>query len=304
MPRTLILLLAALLATACSERHPTAVITPCVSAPSDDVAAMKDQIARLQNENAELRATPAVMLAAVQAAGEDIAKSRAALELLKKKFPDAPQTKQAMDAVAQLEAARDKKEAEEKRLAALGLKALKVNSTITGDEATITLSSVTQAGRWISDAHDSQYHYRDAEKGSAFIIARVKAASTNKDPSLPGVALYRSEGAVLRKVASFGYEFVRWKDYGSYLGNYSDYGNDFAHTNAIPMTIGADAEVANLKRPLFLVATKEGCYKRDYERFRNPPVSYIGGSGCTALKDSLQAADFGEGRLALVHRLD
>jgi hypothetical protein len=296
------LLFAAVLSTACSER-PAAVAPDAANDSATAIAALKAEVTRLQQENAELRATPAVMLAAVHAAGSDIAKASEALTLLEEKFPDAAETKQANTLVAQMKSEHERREAEAKRLAALGFKALKVTPRLAGDEATITLSGVSQTRRWISDAYDSQYHYRDAEKGAAFIVARVKVTSDNKNPGLPGVALYRSEGATLKRVAMFGYEFVRWKDYGSYLGNYSDYGNDFAHTNVIPMSIGADAELASLTRPLYLVATKEGCHSRNYERFRNPPVSYAGGD-CAGLKDTLEAGDFGDGKLALVHRLD
>ena len=297
------ILLAALLCTACSDRRATTAMPDAASNSATEITGLKAQIARLQQENTELRATPAALLAAVRAAGNNMSKADEANEILGKKFPDSIEAKQANTLLAQMKSDNDKREAEAKRLAALGFKALKVGAKLAGDEASITLSGVNQTKRWISDAYDSQYHYRDSEKGSAFIVARVKVTSNNKNPSLPGVALYRSEGATLKRVANFGYEFGSWKDYGSYLGNYSDYGNDFAHTNAILMSIGADAELSALTRPLFLVATKEGCYSRNYERFRNPPVSYVGGN-CSSLKEALEISDFSDGRLALVHRLD
>ena len=289
--------------TACGERGAAVAAPDSANMSAAEVADLKAEIVRLQQENAELRVTPIAMLMAVRAAGNDLAKATEAMTLLEKKFPESAEAKQAGGMVAQLKSDRDKREAETRRLAALGLKALKVSSTLIGNEATITLSGVSQTRRWISDAYDGQYHYRDAEKGASFIVARVKAASDNKDPGLPGVALYRSEGATLKRVAAFRYEFVRWKDFGSYLGNYSDYSNDFAHTNTIPMSIGADAEIANLARPLFIVATKEGCHKRNYERFHNPPVSYIEAS-CSNLKEILEVSDFSNGQIAVVHRLD
>lgn len=140
-------------------------------------------------------------------------------------------------------------------------------------------------------------------KSIKLIIARVKATSNDKDPALPGAALYRSEGATLKRVATFRYEFARRKDFGSFLGNYPDYGNDFAHTNVIPMSIGADATLAKLTRPLFVVATKEGCHKRDEERFSHSPVSYRE-SGCSSLKKTLEVSDFSVGRIAVVHWFD
>lgn len=84
--------------------------------------------------------------------------------------------------------------------------------------------------------------------------------------------------------------------------NNSNYGNDFAHVSTLPMTIGASIDDAKATRPLFIVATRTGCHDGDYARFDNPPVTYIE-VGCKELKDSLDAADFKDGRL-VVHRID
>jgi len=285
-------------------KNPTSSSSLTVQEDSGPVIAdLRSRIADLEQENANLRATPVALLANVTTTGDDLVKAGEALKILETKFPDSAEAKQGRKIVDKLEANRDKQESEAKRLAALGFKALKISPILTGDSATITLSGITQARRWISDSYDSQYHYRDAEKGAAFILARAKVESSHKDPKLPGVALYSGDGAQLKRVANFSYEFVRWKDYGSYLGNYNDYGNDFAHTNVIPMTIGAESDLASLKRPLYLVATKEGCHSRSEKRFGTPSVSYFGGN-CGGLKETLEVADFSDGQLSLVHRLD
>ncbi len=297
------LLAVVMLAAGCSK-GPTNAPAPSAQEDSGPVIAdLRATIARLEQENADLRATPVALLSNVTAAGADLLKAGEALKILETKFPDSAEAKQGRKIVDNLKADRDKREAEAKRLATLGFKALKISPKLAGDDATITLSGVSQARRWISDAYDSQYHYRDAEKGAAFILARVKVESSHKDPKLPGVAVYSSDGAQLKRVANFSYEFVRWKDYGSYLGNYIDYGNDFAHTNVIPMSIGAESELGNLKRPLYLVATKEGCHSRREKRFGTPSISYYGGD-CAGLKEILEVGDFSDGRLSLVHRID
>lgn len=292
-----------MLSSSCSEHQATSGTSGTDRAVAEEIAGLKVQIAKLEKENADLRNTPSAMLVAVRDAGSNLTKADAATTALKAKFPDSPEAKQAVGLVLRMKAEQAARDAEAQRMATLGLKALKVSSTLVGDEATISLSGVSQTRRWTSDAYGSEFHYRDAEKGSAFIVARVKASSTNKDPGLPGAALYRSDGATLKRVATFSYEFVRWQDYGSYLGNYDDYGNDFAHTDVIPMSIGADAALANLARPLFVVATKEGCHKRQYDRFHQPPVSYRA-SECSSLKETLEVSDFKTGGIAVVHRLD
>lgn len=297
------LLLISVLASACSDRQAAVPASTATGALAIENAALKEQVAKLEQQVAELRNTPSVMLAAVRTAGADISQAETAAKALKAKFPGSEEAGKADALVAQLRNDLAAREAEAKRVAALGLKSLKVGATLAGDEATISLSGASQTRRWISDAYDSSHHYRDAEKGSAFVVARVKASSENKNPALPGVALYRAEGATLQRVASFSYEFVRWRDYGSYLGNYADYGNDFAHTNVIPLSIGANATLANLARPLFVVGTKDGCHKRSEDRFRQPPVSYYEAE-CASLKETLEVSDFSTGRLALLQRLD
>jgi hypothetical protein len=297
------LLLVSVLASACTDRQAAVPASTANGALAIENVALKEQVAKLEQQVAELRNTPSVMLAAVRTASADISQAETAAKTLEAKFPGSEEAGKANALVAQLKTDQAAREAEAKRVASLGLKALKVSSTLVGDEATISLSSASQTRRWISDAYDSSHHYRDAEKGSAFVVARVKALSENKNPALPGVALYRAEGATLQRVASFSYEFVRWRDYGSYLGNYADYSNDFAHTNVIPLSIGANATLANLERPLFVVGTKDGCHKRSEDRFRHPPVSYYE-AGCASLKETLEVGDFSTGRLALLQRLN
>lgn len=290
------------LLSACDDQAPAAVI-PLKAAPSDEVLSLRKQVATLEAQIKDLRATPAVMLAAVEASRENLADATAAAEALKAKYPISPERATADKLLAQLTAARDKRDADAKRIAALGMRALPVNKRFDGDEAALAISGAALGTMWTFDAHGDRFHYLKPEKGARFVTARVTASSKNKDPKLPGLALYSTDGANLIKQNDFEYRFVRWSDYGSYLGNSSDYRNDFAHSSSIALTIAASIEDSNIKRPLYLVATRAGCYHSDYERFKNPPMSYVA-RNCDALKSSLTATDFVRDGLVVVHRID
>ena len=71
-------------------------------------------------------------------------------------------------------------------------------------------------------------------------------------------------------------EFARWDDYGSYLGNYADYNNDFSKVNTVKFKIGAQVSNEVVKKPFVLVMKKENVLKRTYDKYSNPEISYTG----------------------------
>lgn len=270
---------------------------------SQEVASLKLRIAALEKENTELRMTPAILAAAVEAAGSDVAKATAAAAALRAKYPSSPEAAAADKQVAALVEAAEQAKAEARRLAALGLKAVKVTPKFMGEEAGVEVSGATLAKRWVFDAYDSQYHYKEAEKGSMYVTAKLKVTSKNKDPKIPGMALYKADGANLVKVEFFMLKFARWDGFGSYLGNETDYRNDFSHSTSIPFVMGAQFEIDAVEKPLFIVVSKAPCYDRNYERFNQPPVSYSRDT-CAGLNDTLTAADFADGKLGVLARID
>lgn len=170
---------------------------------------------------------------------------------------------------------------EEKRKAdlkkALGFKILKPKSIIKTDELTLKFSSIQFKKSFTFDSYGSRYFYRSAERGSKYLTARVSITSKVKDPKLPHILAYKLEGGVLRNLTSLGmdYRFRRWEDYGSYLGNSADYGNDFSHTKTIPFSLGYEISESEYKGlPIYVVLHKKNSIVRKYERFENPPTSY------------------------------
>ena len=287
--------LVALLA-GCNEKQPP------YEAKSDKSAEFQQQIRdltaerdRLRTEVQELSRSPTVILADVTNAlsNKDLAKADKAQAELEKRFPKATE---AADGKKQIAAYRDglaKAAAEEQRLASLGFKALSVGLTVKGPAVTAKYGDLSFNARFVTDRYDNSYHYRDADRDTkyAVISMTVTAGKGVSNPEMPGAALYWADGATLKKLGDFVIEFTRWESYATYLGNYSDSRNDFAKVQTIPFTLGVQIDNEDVKkRPLYVVATTEGCISRGYERFKNPHDFYRG--ACSPLRSTLTIKDF------------
>ena len=105
----------------------------------------------------------------------------------------------------------------------------------------------------------------------------------------------------LHLLGKLEYEFRRWKDYGSYLGNYSDYGNDFSHSSTIRFNLGLQLSEEEIKNhSIYIVLKKEGCFVRSRNTYGNPEISYKGSSCQT--KSILTLDDF-DNEYTLLKRL-
>ena len=268
-----------------------------------EVLSLKDEIKKLNVKIEELSITPTNLMYELKSHlnedNQNIKKAEEVLGLLNKRFPDSPESKEGEKLLNKYYADLKAREIEEKRLAALGFKALKVNSQVSNENTTFKLINTKVSDSWTFDSHGDSYMYTKAEKGDKYVTARVSVTSKDKDPNLMGVGIYSQQGAKLTLVETMWYKFVRWKDYGTYLGNHTDFNNDFAHTSTIPFTLGASVSSEILKNPIYLVITKEGCHSRGYKRFENPPVYYLPNS-CTSLKRELLVKDFSDKSLEVL----
>src|SRR5690606_30440748 len=143
-------------------------------------------------------------------------------------------------AVAAIEEERARARAEAERLRREGFRALPVERNVDLGGTAVTVHSVSLRDRWVSDRYESRWHYRDARRGSTYVLADVTITAESHDPQLPPILVYAVDGARLRYVGTLGYEFYRWDDYGSYLGNEADYGNDFSRTPSIRFSAGLE----------------------------------------------------------------
>lgn len=257
-----------------------------------DLTAERDH---LKMQVQDLSRPPAVMLADVTSAlsSNNPEKANKAQTELENRFPKSQETTEGKKQIAAYRDALVKAAVEEQRFAALGFKALPVGPTVKGPAVTAKYSDLSFNARFVMDRYDNSYHYRDADRDTKYAIIgmTVTAGKGVNNPEMPGAALYWADGATLRKLGEFSIEFTRWESYATYLGNYSDSRNDFAKVQTIPFTLGVQIsdEMAR-KRPLYVVATKDGCIGRGYGRFRNPPDFYSG--ACSALNSTLTTKDF------------
>lgn len=277
-----------------------------VTGDSSEVAQLRAEVARLKKENDELRISPyhlAIEVEGAMRSGND-EKAVAAFKQLVDTFPIAPETGEMKKRLDAYLAQRRTQEEEARRIAALGFKGLPVTSSITVQDTALTMGTVSVAKRWIFDSWGDGWRFQDAEKDRKMLVARVTVASKQKEPSLFGLAAYVPDGNKLTRLGPMRYRFARWSSYGAFLGTTFDARNDFSHSWKIPFTAAVSLSDEELKkRPIYLVATNEGCHSRHWERFGQPPVSYLPAE-CGTLKSSLTLDDFKAGTLAVLKRID
>lgn len=191
-------------------------------------------------------------------------------------FPESKEAKATPAIIEKIDRLIAQKKAEEERIKALGFKALKALTTITIDYNKVEFSNISAGNTFTFDSYGDRYFYRSADRGNKYLTAAMKITSQSKDPNLPQLAVYKISGDSMIWEGNFITEFARWDDYGSYLGNEHDFGNDFAKTSTVRFKIGKEVPEELVKGPYALILKKENSLTREYERFANPPVSYIG----------------------------
>lgn len=204
-------------------------------------------------------------------------------------FPESKEAKATPAIIEKIDRLIAQKKAEEERIKALGFKALKASTTFKIDYNTVELTSISVGNTFTFDSYGDRYFYRSADRGNKYVTAVMKITSQDKDPKLPQLAIYSISGDTMTKVGSFDTEFARWKDYGTYLGNTHDFGNDFAKTSSVRFKIGEEVSEDIVKGPYALIMKKENGLSRNYDRFANPPVSY---TGYVSYPSTLRLEDF------------
>jgi len=159
--------------------------------------------------------------------------------------------------LVKLDATIRQKRIEAERKIALGFKVLKPTTSVKYGDLSLRFDKLWTGKRWTFDDYGHQYFLRDAKRGNSHVLARVSITSEGNNPELPPILIYQMENGVLNKLGVLAYEFRRWKDYGSYLGNYTDYGNDFSHSKTIPFNCGLELSNEELKGKSIYVVLKK-----------------------------------------------
>lgn len=260
-----------LLLSGCVSRNDSEALRTRISVLEDSLHAATVRIAELENTPAE-RLARAIRLSQ----SRDEKASEEEYTALIDKYPQAPEARVARDSLGALRERREAQARAAERIQRLGFKGLAVTNDVTVGPTRMRVSSVRLGSRFISDRYDGSYHYRDVRRGYTYVLAdvRITAAEDELNPMLPAIAVYKISGAYLYYVGTMSYQFQRWDDYGSYLGNTPDYGNDFSRTSTIAFNLGLEISDEDATGPLFLMVEKRNCASRTIAQFGSPEVSY------------------------------
>ena len=264
------------------------LLAGCVSkseheAVLDELEEIRQQMDICRTTVAELEDLPTNRLARARQAETDGDEGAAEKEFraLVDQYPDSEEAAVAAQALAALERKREERQREEERRKQeeerrrrLGFKALTASNRLEVGVVNVQVRSVEIRNRWVADRYDSRWFYWDARRGSKYIVADVRISSTMHNPKLPPIFVYRVVGDQLAQVGRMAYKFYKWKNYGTYLGNYADYGNDFAHTETIPFTAALEIDEARIKEPLFVLVGRTPCFQRVHDQYSRPEIRY------------------------------
>lgn len=254
---------------------------------------LKAELTECKKTVEELQNTPQVRLSNGQyfILKNDIANAKKEFNDLIIKFGETDEAQKAKSLLANIEKQEQEKKAIEEQKRTLGFKLLKENISVNAGAVTVRFNSINTGQQWVFDNYGDEWKYRSAERGEKYVLAKVSISSDNKDPELPPIGIYKMINGALSLIGTMNYEFSRWDDYSSYLGNDHDFKNDFAHTKTISFSLGLSVSNESINNDaVFVVVKKENCFYRSNDRFGNPPVSYKS-SGCN-LKSTLTVDDF------------
>lgn len=222
-------------------------------------------------------------------ASEDYASARSQIHQLRKLFPNSPEATICEELSASIIKKEERKKAEAERLKALGFKAVSAQVVFTIDYNTITLSNFSLGTQFTFDAYDDTWYYQTADRGNKFVTAAMSIKSKSKDPEIPEFAIYSINGDKMDYEGKFQTKYARWRDYGAYLGNYHDTNNDFAKVSTVRFKIGAEISEGITSKAFAIVCKKENGLSSSYDRYANPPMSWI---GSVSYPSTLSVSDF------------
>ena len=211
-----------------------------------------------------------------QVSNGEYGQARGSIDELNRLFPNTKESQQTSAILQRIDNLIAKQKAEEERIKALGFKTLKPVSSVTIDYNKVSFSAIGVNRSFHFDSYDDGGFHRTADRGNTYVLASMSVTSTSKDPDLPTLAIYSINGDQMNREGIMEVRFAYWQDYGHYLGNYPDYGNDFAKTSTIRFKLGDEISKEITAKPYAIVLKKTNGLSRKYDRYKNPPVSYSG----------------------------
>lgn len=252
------------------------------------VAGLKQAAEELGQENELLRnAAPERLRRAIEAkgAGQE-ASALTMLQELVTVYPTSPEARSAESVIVEIEQERERRTEEERkqaferaRLEREQARAIRTERSASVGPTEIKIDSAKFAEKWVFDRMSYEYMYSKATRGNRYLVVDHTVESTSPNPKLAPLYAYAWRDGALRLIGRLGVEFYKWSDYGSYLGNYTDFKNSFAHSKRIRFTAGVSVPVDQTKEPIFVGVGKESCVARTQEKYGRPAVKYAA-EGC------------------------
>lgn len=206
----------------------------------------------------------------------DLNKAENEINQIKRIFPNSQEAATCSELSQRIEKIKKEKIAEEKRIKALGFKAIKQKTSFSIDYNKINLSNFSISKKFVFDAYDDRWHYQDADRDNKYITMAMSITSSSKSPNIPQLAVYKINGDKLDFAGSFITRYARWSDYGSYLGNYSDSRNNFSKVSTVHFKLGCEVSESITKGSFAIVAMNKNVLIENYESFNNPPKFWTG----------------------------
>lgn len=258
-----------------------------------DLVQTRSELAECSNELTEIKNTPEQRFIRAKKlfADTDLIGAQREYQGIVDNYEGTNDAKIALKKVIKIKQILKRKKLEAERKKALGFRILKPSTNVKYGDLSLRFDKIWTGKRWSFDDYGSEYRLRDAQRGNKHILVRVSISSKINNPSLPAILAYQMNNGELKLLGTLGYEFRRWKDYGSYLGNYADYGNDFAHSKTIPFNLGLELSNKYLvNSAIFIVLKKNGCFNRRTKEYGDPEIEYSQGN-CN-VKRTLKVEDF------------
>lgn len=260
------------------------LMASCSSEPADDPAVaavrseMQAQFDSLSRIIEDLRDTPERRLLdarALLSEGNTDSAEKAYRSLIER-YPNSEEAAEGRTVLSRIEGERAVEREAANRRQRLRFLALPVERSIAVGPLDVAVREVSIRNRWIFDRYDDSWHYRDARRGSKYLVAELTltADAESHNPLLPQVVVFRAEGDLLQRIGVADYEFFAWDDYGSYLGNTADYGNDFAYSRSIRFSAALEVQATDAEGSLYVLVGNSGCVMRSRKEYGSPEVYY------------------------------
>lgn len=305
---TLLLFLCALLLTSCGDggaldreiQRGDSLQTQLDAALSENYI-LHQRVTNLRDSLEVLRYPSADRLAAAirKIQDNDLTGATNELDNLIAVFPQSQEATRVPELREQIAWKQEAARREAERIASLGFKAITPKTTIEVGYNKVALSGITSGREFSFDYYDGgdRWHYLTADRGNKYVTMSMSVTSTSHNPKLPAFAVYRINGAEMSLVRGFVTRYARWDDYGSYLGNYQDIGNDFSKRSTVRFRLGAEISESVANGPYAIVMYNHNVLTEHYDRWDNPPKSW---SGTAPFSQSLTVDSFQSGNYVLV----